>query len=77
MKKHKVIYRFNRYDGEVLLAKIEIPFEMKLQATLILDQLCYSWNKKQLQKQLDDALARGDEKQFEELSKAYRNYIWE
>ncbi|MEI3607111.1 IDEAL domain-containing protein [Pseudogracilibacillus sp. SE30717A] len=77
MKKQKTNYRFIRYDGKVLLAKKEIPFEMKLAARLILDELCYTWNKKQLQKQLDQALLDGDEKEFATISKLYQQFILE
>lgn len=77
MKKEKVIYKFFRYDGKVLLAKKEIPFEMKLTARLILDQLCYTWNKKQLQKQLNEALDNGEKEEFNKLSESYKSFIWE
>lgn len=77
MKKEKVVYRFNRYYGRVLVAKSEIPFHMKLTSRLVLDQLCYDWNKKQLQHQLDEALKRGDKELFEQLSIEYRQYIYE
>jgi len=77
MKKQRAVYRFYRYNGKALQAKIESPFEMKLTAKLILDQLCYTWNKKQLQNQLNEALDSGDKQQFALLSEAYRSYIWE
>lgn len=77
MKKEKVVYRFHRYNGKVLLAKSEIPFHMKLTSRLVLDQLCYDWNKKYLQKQLDEALKRGDKEAFKQLSVEYRQFIYE
>jgi len=77
MKKAKKKYTFFRYDGKVLLAKRETPFEMKLTARLLLDELCYAWNKKQLEIQLDAALENGEKEEFEKLSKQYREFIWE
>ncbi|MEI3614321.1 IDEAL domain-containing protein [Pseudogracilibacillus sp. SO30301A] len=77
MKKEKVNYKFFRYDGKVLLAKKEIPYEMKLTARLILDQLCYTWNKKQLQKQLNEALDNEEKEEFNKLSESYKSFIWE
>ncbi len=77
MKKQKTNYRFFRYDGKVLLARKEIPFEMKLAARLILDELCYSWNKKHIQERLDQALLDGDEKEFANLSKEFQQFIME
>lgn len=77
MNKEKVVYRFNRYEGRMLKAKSEIPFHMKLTARLMLDQLCYEWNKKQLQHELDEALVKGDMDSFEKLSLEYRQYVYE
>lgn len=75
MKKQKLIYRFFRYDGEVILAKKETPFEIKLTARLVLDNLCYTWNKEQLQKQLDDAIDCGNVEKFNQLSTIYRSFV--
>lgn len=75
MNKEKVVYHFNRYDGKVLLAKNEIPYHIQLTSRLLLDQLCYDWNKKQLQKQLDKVLIEGNKELFEQLSLEYRQYI--
>lgn len=74
MKKEKLIYRFYRYDGKMLLAKKETPFEIKLTARLVLDSLCYNWNKKQLLQELDKAIDHGDEQNFKQLSQAFRNF---
>lgn len=72
-----MIYRYYRYEGKVLLAKRETPFEMKLIAQLILDDLCYSWNKRQLERELNEAIDRGDKEKFNQLSVAYKEYVWE
>ncbi|MBO1002905.1 IDEAL domain-containing protein [Pseudogracilibacillus auburnensis] len=77
MKKQKLVYRFYRYDGKVLLAKNETPFEIKLSSRLILDKLCYTWNKKQILNEIDEAIDCGDKKRFEQLSEAYRSFVWE
>jgi len=77
MKKEKVVFNFNRYDGKMLLAKNEISFDIQLTSRLLLDQLCYEFNKQQLQKRLDEALIKGDEKLFKELSVEYRQYLFE
>lgn len=77
MKKQKLVYRFYRYDGKVLLAKNETPFEIKLSSRLVLDKLCYTWNKKQLLNEIDEAIDCGDKERFEQLSEAYRSFVWE
>ena len=59
------------------LIKNDIPFEMKLSARLIMDEICYNWNRQHIQKKIDDAI---DEENFEALkkySKIYRHYIVE
>jgi len=77
MKKQKLNYRFYRYEGKMLLAKNEIPFEIKLTSRLILDQLSYDWNKKYLQKKIDEAIDCGDETSFNKYGEAYRNFAWD
>ncbi|HLR81418.1 MAG TPA: IDEAL domain-containing protein [Bacillota bacterium] len=77
MKKEKTIYQLIRYDGEVIHAKREIPYDIKLSSRLILDELCFKWNKHKLLKQIDEALEEGDRNKFARLSEAYNQYIWE
>lgn len=77
MKKQKLNYRFYRYEGKVLLAKNETPFEIKLSSRMILDQICYEWNKKYLQRKINDAIDRGDVKAFHKYGQAYRCFAWE
>jgi len=77
MKKQKLNYRFYRYEGKMLLAKNETPFEIKLASRMILDQLCYEWNKKYLQQKINDAIDSGDEHAFNKYGKLYRNYAWD
>ncbi|HEX6594458.1 MAG TPA: IDEAL domain-containing protein [Bacillota bacterium] len=77
MKKEKIIYQLIRYDGEVIQAKREIPYDIKLSSRLILDELCFNWNKNKLLKQIDKALEEGKRNKFKRLSETYNQYIWE
>lgn len=77
MKKQKVSYRFFRYEGPRLQAKKEIPFEMKLVARLMLDEMCFNWNKKQLEEKINDSLDEGNQALFLELSRKYKRYIFD
>lgn len=77
MEKARTVYQFRRYDGESLKAKREIPYEIRLQAKLILDELCFNWNKKMLEQKLNESLERDNKKEFMRLSNVYKQYIWE
>lgn len=77
MKQEKIVYRFFRYDGEPLTARKELNFEDQLYAQLILDELCFNWNKTHLEEELNHAIDTNNHKDFLETSKAYRQYIWE
>jgi hypothetical protein len=77
MKKEKLVYRFYRYDGKVLYARRELPFEIKLTSQLILDEICFNWNKKNLESELNHAIDTNSKEAFLRLSELYRNYIWE
>ncbi|SHG21253.1 IDEAL domain-containing protein [Ornithinibacillus halophilus] len=77
MKKEKVVYRYFPYSGKVLQARREIPFEMRLTAQMVLDELCFNWNKKQLEAELNSSIDKGNKEKFKELSEAYMDYIWE
>ena len=76
MKKHKLVYRLCRYEGEVIRAKRETPFEMQLFSRMILDNLCFTWNKKQLEMQIDEAIDLGQKERFIELSELYKEFVW-
>ena len=75
MKKQKTNYHIYRYKGKMLEAKKEAPFDISITARLLLDQLCYEWNKEHLQKQFDIALDEGDHDKFMQLSEQYRSYL--
>lgn len=78
MKKEKVCYRFYPYRGkEVLVAKREISFEIKLISRMILDELCFNWNKKQLEEKINMSIQNGNKEAFASVRKAYLEYIWE
>lgn len=77
MEKQKQIYRYLRYDGKKLLAKREIPFEIKLSSRLVLDELCYNWNKEKAETEINDAIERGDKEKFLQLSHEYKHFTLE
>ncbi|WP_249870194.1 IDEAL domain-containing protein [Oceanobacillus saliphilus] len=77
MKKEKIVYRFYRYQGKSINAKREIPYELRLFARLILDELCFTWNKIRLEEDLNSSLEKGNKEAFMKLSEAYRHFVWE
>lgn len=77
MKKEKKVYRFNRYIGSVLHAKKVISFEIKISARLLLDELCFKWNKQNLEAAINESLDNNDQENFIRLSALYKQSIWE
>ncbi|GGA73220.1 hypothetical protein [Ornithinibacillus halotolerans] len=77
MKKEKVVYRFYPYKGKVLAAKKEIPFEMKLISRLILDEICFNYNKGILEDKINESIKKGNKKEFASVREEYLHYIWE
>ncbi|WP_010529844.1 IDEAL domain-containing protein [Lentibacillus jeotgali] len=77
MKKQKLIYQLYRYAGKPMKAKRDVPFELKLSAQLVLDEMCFTWNKQTLESAINQAIDTGDRERFAQLSKEYRHYIWE
>jgi len=77
MEKERLVYRFRRYNGETLKGRKEIPYELQLNARLILDELCFEWNKQKLQEELNHSMETVNEAKFMKLSEEYRQYIWE
>ena len=77
MKKEKIIYRYCRYNGKQLLAKREISYDLQLISRLILDELCFNWNKAQLEAAINKAIDTGNREAFIQLSEAYKHFIWE
>ncbi|WP_047982525.1 hypothetical protein [Ornithinibacillus contaminans] len=77
MKKEKVIYRFCPYEGKVLNARREISFEIRLSSRLLLDELCFNWNKQVLEKKLNNSIEKGNIEEFRSVREQYLQYIWE
>lgn len=77
MKKEKVIYRYMRYEGKQLQAKREISYDLKLISRLLLDEICFNWNKAQLEAAINSAIDDGNKEEFITLSEAYKQFIWE
>ncbi|BAC13080.1 hypothetical protein ACFQ4N_08630 [Oceanobacillus iheyensis] len=77
MRKAKTVYRIFRYAGEPLQAKREISFETSLISRLILDELCFTWNKTKLEEALNSSIDQSNEQLFWKLSEEYKQYVWE
>ncbi|MEN1970458.1 IDEAL domain-containing protein [Lentibacillus sp. N15] len=77
MKKQKLVYHYYRYNGKVLQAKREIPYEMKLTSRMLLDELCFTWKKTRLEAAINQAIDNGNKEAFLRLSKEYKHFIWE
>lgn len=77
MEKQKQVYRYCRYNGNPLLAKREIAYEIKLSSRLLLDELCYNWNKSKLEAAINRAIEQGDQERFMKLSNEYKYYTFE
>jgi len=76
MKKEKIIRVFFRYEGKPIQAKREVPYEIRLQARLMMDVVCFQFNKARLEEDLNIALEEGDKSAFQQLSGEYKHYIW-
>ncbi|MGM8213669.1 IDEAL domain-containing protein [Virgibacillus sp. W0430] len=77
MEKQKVSYRYHRYEGKQIAARREIPYEIRLSSRLILDELCFKYNKEMLETEINAAIDKGSVDAFQKLSKSYSQYIWE
>lgn len=77
MKKQKMNYRYVRYEGKILHAKREVSYEVRLSSRLLLDELCFNWNKEKLEAAINSSIETGNKEEFLKLSKEYRHYIWE
>ncbi|HLR52384.1 MAG TPA: IDEAL domain-containing protein [Candidatus Avamphibacillus sp.] len=77
MEKEKVIYRFSRYSGKKIYARREISYEIQLVARLMLDELCFNWNKNRLLEKIDCAFEEGNKEKFLRISEEYKQYVWE
>ncbi|TXL63973.1 IDEAL domain-containing protein [Cerasibacillus terrae] len=77
MNKEKVVYRFKRHQGKVIQAKREVSYEIMLTSRLILDELCFQWNKEQLVDAINESIEKKDHEAFKKYSEAYRQFVWE
>ncbi|MCD5324924.1 MULTISPECIES: hypothetical protein [Pontibacillus] len=80
MRKEKMSYAltwFPMKDRDVIHAKRDVPYEIKLASTLALDELCYKWNKSNLEAQINEAIDLGDQERLLQLSEVYKPYTYE
>ncbi|MEW9675058.1 IDEAL domain-containing protein [Lentibacillus sp. L22] len=77
MKKQKLVYKYFRYTGDMIHAKREIPYELRLASRMLLDELCFNWNKAHLEAAINQAIDNGDEVEFLRLSEKYKQFVWE
>ncbi|SEP79817.1 IDEAL domain-containing protein [Piscibacillus halophilus] len=78
MKKQVTSYVLIRYQFPkrvAIKAKREVPYEIKLAARLVLDELVFMWNKNALEEQINLAIDQEDYDAFNELSKKYAKYL--
>ncbi|MDL4842727.1 IDEAL domain-containing protein [Aquibacillus rhizosphaerae] len=80
MKKHKVSYKLKVYSTKKvsrIVAKREISYEIKLASKLVLDELCFNWNKAHLEHRINESIDSNDKETFIQLSKQFQMYSWE
>ncbi|MCP3032462.1 IDEAL domain-containing protein [Halobacillus sp. A1] len=77
MRKQKLIYVLRRDPGfrnREITAKRELSFGIKLASKLLLDQLCFQFNKERLDEKINLAIDNNDREEFERLSQNYKYY---
>ncbi|API91110.1 hypothetical protein J32TS6_27530 [Virgibacillus pantothenticus] len=77
MKKQKIVFQFYRYNGKRIKAKREITFELRLSSRLLLDEICFNYNKALLEEQINRSIDEGNKDDFLKWSEAYKTFIWE
>lgn len=79
MRKQKVSFQLRWFATKenVIHAKREVPYEVKLASKLFMDELFYTWNKEYLERELNKAIDQNDKEKFLELSQLYRPYTFE
>jgi hypothetical protein len=80
MKKQKMNYQlvpFVQNSNKEILARREISYEIKLASQLILDNLCFNWNKARLDERINQAIDDRNHQDFITYSDSYKDYIWE
>jgi len=77
LKQQKVIYNFRRYAGTELYARKEIPYEFGLNAQLMLDEICFNWNKQKILDKIHYSIETDNKDEFLKYSQVYMDYVWE
>ncbi|SDM01399.1 MULTISPECIES: IDEAL domain-containing protein [Sediminibacillus] len=80
MKKHKINYRLQAFGTNrksKIVARREISYEIKLATKLLLDELCFNWNKSRLEAQINNSIDASDREAFLSLSEQYQSYVKE
>ncbi|MUV36638.1 hypothetical protein JNUCC1_00441 [Lentibacillus sp. JNUCC-1] len=77
MPKQTAICTYVRYTGPMIRARREIPYELQVSARLIMDELCFNWNKAYLEEEINKAIDHGDRERFIELGLQYKPFIRE
>lgn len=78
MKKQGTSYVLIKYQFPkkiAIRARREVPYEFRLVARLVLDELIFNQNKQTLERQINEAIDQNDTKRFYELSKQYSKYL--
>ncbi|WP_181349266.1 IDEAL domain-containing protein [Thalassobacillus sp. CUG 92003] len=74
MKQQKINYVLRRdpeFRNQVIAAKRELSYGIQLASRLLLDEMCFRFNKQRLDAQINDTLENEDRETFERLSKIY------
>ena len=61
-------------DAKKAVIKQPIPYEVKLTARFVLDEICFEANVAHLKEQIDVALDQGDREAFYTYSSLYKQY---
>ncbi|WP_067840676.1 hypothetical protein [Amphibacillus sediminis] len=78
MKKQKVNYCLRRnFFSYPLIAKREMPFEVKLIAQLVMDALVSEHNKANFDRKINKAIDSNDPAQFKRICEQNKHYSWE
>ncbi|MGM8214759.1 IDEAL domain-containing protein [Bacillaceae bacterium W0354] len=78
MKKQGTSYVLIKYQFPkriAIRARREVPYEFRLAARLVLDELIFNKNKQTLEQQINEAIDHNDTKTFHALSKLYAKYL--
>jgi uncharacterized protein YpiB (UPF0302 family) len=74
-KKFKLMKHNNKVASVSYTLSQEQEYLMKLCAQLILDELCYTFNKKRLETLINDSIDSNDKEMFRKLSSKYNRLL--